>query len=555
MTAVSKTSWRLSLAAVAAVALAGLAGCNETAPPAAPPAPPPVAYQPPPPPPQLLGAPPVEAAPAPAREFITMAPIPNPEDMPPAERRRVYGDRFWTNHRYIAGIIRAKHAAHHAAWHAASAPAPRPILPKPVLSKPVAAATPAPAPAPVVAAPTPSPTDQLATAMNGKSKAVLAVPADLSAAKPGPVTLSLPGDLFAGIRDEAAKLGLGRAAKKAEVTATLHGDGYTITPPGPQTAPLTPGKPTSFTWQVTPGPAAKGPLTADVNAALKGAGDAKTFALAQLKQAVAAVDAAAAQAQAAHNFKLPSLDMLSIPGHKTVTLPVVGKTPSKHIVGAIIVLVALFLLAMAARSGSARREAENRQRRYRTMSTVMSAAAPEETVTPLPPVHEPQVEPVYAEAAAPVAVEALATSEGHGDHPAPDASRGHEAEAHAGEHGTGEHGEGDTHGHPSFNGIPYGIPGVTPSLEPRGPVVEHIVHEEPFAHAEPVTHEEPAVGYPIAVESHDAAETHAEPVAESVLATPDHVAAEAHADDHGQAAGHDDRPIHVEGRGLVLESV
>ena len=542
MTAVSKTFWRLGLAAVAAAALAGLASCNETAQPAAPPAPPPEAYQPPPPPPALLGAPP----PAPEREFITMAPIPNPEDMPPAERRRVYGDRFWTNHRYIAGIVRARHAHHganHAGWRiAAPAPvhAPKPILPKPVLARPAATPAPvaalAPKPAPVLVS-APSPADQLAAAVNGKAKPVLAVPADLSAAKPGPVTLSLPADLFATIRAEAAKLGLGRAARKSEVTATLHGDGYTITPPGPQTAPLTPGKPTSFTWQVTPGAGAKGPLTADVNAALKGAGDAKTFALTQLKQAVASVDAAAAQAAAAHKFKLPNLDMLSIPGHKTVTLPVVGKTPSKHIVGAIIVLIALFLLAMAARTAAARREAENRQRRYRTMSTVLSTTAPEETITPLAPVHEPHVEPVYAEAAAPAAVEALATSEGHGDHAAPDASHDHPAEAHAAEHGGAEHSEGDTHGYPSFKGVPYGIPGVTPSLEPRGPVVEHIAHEED------------AVGYPVAVEHHGEAEVHADPAHTEIVHE-----APVQAEPPAAAA---DRVDHhpVRSDGLVLESV
>lgn len=530
------------LAGAAVLALAGLASCDQ-APPAAPP-PPPAAYQAPPPPPPLLGAPPaqdVAPAPAPEREFVAMAPIPNPEDLSPAERRRIYGEHFWTNHHYIAGIIRAKH---HGAWHAApgaapvAASAPKPVVvakpaaPKAVTPKLVAAPPPA-------AAPAPSPVDQLAAAVTAKSKgAMLAVPADLSAAKPGTVTLSLPADLFATIRQEAAKLGLGRAAKKTEVTATLHGDGYTITPPGPQTAALVPGKPATFTWQVAPGPVAKGPLTADVSALLKGAGEGKTIALSKLNQAVAAVDAAAAEAQAAaHRFKLPSLDMLSIPGHKTVTLPVVGKTPSKSIVGALIVLVALFLLAMAARTAGARREAENRQRRYRTMAPVMSAERAVEHVEPLAPAaHEPQVEQVYAAPAEaePVLVEAHTPHhpEGVEDHPV--------AEAHPDGHAEADHGAVEAA--PPVAEAPasggHGVPGVTPSLEPRGPVVENIVaddHDVAEAHAAADDHAAPAeAGYPTSVEH--VVETHAEP-------------AEAHHDD---ATHHQETPA---GHGLVLELV
>ena len=516
------TLGRLGLAGAAVVALAGLASCNE-APPAAPPAPPPVAYQAPPPPPPLLGAPP----PAPTQEFVSMAPIANPEDMTPEERAKVYGAGYRVHHGWHAGYGWRPHKHH--GWRVAapalqSAPHPvtavrptrvvKPVAPKPVLPKIVAA------PPPVVA-PAPSPADQLAAAVTAKSKgAMLAVPADLSAKKPGAVTLSLPADLLTVIRQEAAKLGLGRAARKTEVTATLHGDGYTITPPGPQTAPLVPGKPTTFTWQVAPGAGAKGPLTADVSALLKGAGEGKTIALAKLKQAVAAVDAAAAEAEAAaHKFKMPSLDMLSIPGHKTVSLPVVGKTPSKSIVGALIVLVALFLLALAARTAGARRESENRQRRHRTMAPVMSAEPAVDHVEPLAPAtYEPQVEHVYAAPAVAEPVFAETHPPEHPEHPV--------AEAHP------EADHGAVEAAPPVAEAPaadhHGVPGVHPALEPHGPVVENIV-----------------------ADGHDVAGTHA---------TDDHAApAEAHyptsvehvAETHAEAG----RRHETEGHGLVLESV
>ena len=365
---------RTSLVGVAAAALFGLASCNEA--PSAPPPPPAAAYQPPPPPPALLGAPP------PPREFVSMAPIANPEDMSPAERLKVYGARYPIHHRgdRSPGWWLRAHGwkAGHLAQPVATAPAPKVMAPPP--------------PKPVVAAP-PSPIAQLAAAVTAKSKgAVLAVPADLSAAKPGAVTLSLPADLLLAIRQEAVKLGLAKAARKTDVTATLNGDGYKITPEGPQTATLVPGKPAVFTWQVAPGPNAKGPLTADVGALLRGAGDVKSFSLAKLQQAVAAVDAAAQKAEAAgRGFKFPSLNMFSIPGHKTVTLPVVGKTPSKSVVGLLVALLVLAILVMAARGAAGRRQATER-RRFRTMA---GTAAPVSLLDAEP---EPQAAPVLATA-------------------------------------------------------------------------------------------------------------------------------------------------------------
>jgi len=464
-----KMTKRALRACLAGAAFAALAGCNESPPPAPPP--PVAAYEAPPPPPALLGAPP------PQQEFVAMAPIPNPEDMSPEERAKIYGARYHAHYRgdhspgwwlrlhgYRASLV--AHPVVATPVHAAAPPSPRIVA--------------APRPKPAVAAP-PSPIAQLATAVTAKSKGVmLAVPADLSAAKPGAVTLSLPADLFATIRQEAAKLGLGRAARKTDVTATLHGDGYTISPSGPQTVHLVPGKPTTFTWQVTPGAGAKGPLTADVSALLNGAGAAKSFSLAKLKQAVAAVDAAVAQAQAAtHGFKLPGLDMLTIPGHPDVSLPVVGKTPSSSVVGALIALIVLLLLVMAARSASARREAEDRRRRNRARAAIAAAAPAFETVTPV--VTEPHVEhavdyPVATESATEPHIEPVVADHGAEGHVVTD----HVATDH--------------------------VVGETPVLHvPDGPSVVGLKPAEPDHPLEPIPEDHPAVATSVA-RTHEAAD-------------------------------------------------
>ena len=468
----SKIAWQACLASGAFAMIAGLAGCNESPPPAPPP-PPVAAYQPPPPPPPLLGAPP-------PRQFITMVPIPNPPER--GRRAHHWGHRhgdhspgWWLRaHGYTSGSTPVRQAA-------APAPAVPAPTPKPVVTPPPAVAQ------------QPSPLAQLSAAVTDKSKgATLSAPADLSAAKPGAVTLSLPADLLSVIRDEAAKLGMGKAAKKTDVTATLHGDGYTVTPPGPQTASLAAGKPATFTWQVAPGPNAKGPLTADVNAVLKGAGDAKTFALATLSQAVAAVDAAAQKAEAASNgFKLPSLDMLSIPGHKDLTLPVVGKTPSKSVVEALLALLVLFLLLMFARNASARRETETQRRRYRTMASATPAlglAEPAET----------HVEHVLAPDAAHAHVVEAPVARDHEIAPAAD------------------HVAVDDHAIPAHEPPTRHYEG--PSLVPA-PLADDHGHTEPAHTAE--THDEAHAG--------DAHDSHATPD-HSVEAV--HVADEHHADEH-----------------------
>jgi hypothetical protein len=173
---------------------------------------------------------------------------------------------------------------------------------------------------------------------------VLAIPADLSADKPGKVTLSLPSTLYGEIRRQAAKLGLGKAARRVDLIATLSGDGYTITPSNPLTAPARIGKATVFAWQVQPGPNAKGPLTADVSAALKGAGGAESVPLPALQQTVAAVEAAAAAQSAKDAANSQESDKPA------------------WIIAAAIILLTVIILAAAGRAASNRRAAEQRRR-------------------------------------------------------------------------------------------------------------------------------------------------------------------------------------------------
>jgi len=371
-----KMTSRLAAMAVAALSVSALAGCGETnAPPQASAPPPPPAQEAP--PPELLGGPP-------PRDFTPMAPIPNPEDMSPAERARVYGAHYyWERHQRLVAWRAAHQPRVHARWsaptgavHPTHAVVAAPIPPAVKVPAPVAVATPAPPPAVTPAAtPTLTPVQKLQAAVSGTGKtAVLAVPSDLSASKPGKVTLTLPVDLFSVIRQEAVKLGLAKAARKTEVTANLSGDGYMITPNGPQTATLRPGKPTTFTWQVLPGTNARGALKADVSAALKGAGAAESFVLTHLEQTIASVEAATA-ADAA----------------KAAAAQSAGKFKASPLFWGGVALLALIVLGIFGRIGANRREAEERRRRLRTIASQS--------------LHEDDLHPVVA---APVVAEAPA---------------------------------------------------------------------------------------------------------------------------------------------------
>ena len=115
----SKKFLRIAAMSLAAIGLLGLSACGGPEPEQAPP--PPMATTPAPTQsPNLLGGPDQSAA-APADQpaadadagdqaEATMAPIPNPEDMTPAERQHFYGDRYdYLDHRPAANATGGRH--------------------------------------------------------------------------------------------------------------------------------------------------------------------------------------------------------------------------------------------------------------------------------------------------------------------------------------------------------------------------------------------------------------------------------------------------------------
>ena len=460
-----------------------------------------------------------------------MRPVPNPEDMSPSERRLVYGARY-APRAYVSAGPRIRHPAQ--AYDAAPArvaakppakpavvaarpplaPVAKPVAPaaRPVIAaappKTVEQARPAPTPkaAPVLAAAPqpvfpaaglPVPADpnlaKLQTAVGGEVAAgsKLAVPEAVTKGQSGQVSLTLPQTLLATLQREAAKLGLTKAAKKAEVTATLSGAGYEITPNGPQTAKLKTGEAAAFNWQVKPGAGERGPLKADVDARLAGVKPPMTFSLASIEQALAAAMPEAPVKKKGFSIN-GLLGKLAIPGMKDVSVPGVGRVPSNKVVAGALVLAALALLiALARGAGESRRRAE-RRRKFRTMTDhgATSHAEPEEDH------HHGLAAPLAAAAAGAAVAGALASHHhdaGHGDghgHDSHDAHAAHE------DHGHAAH---DDHGHAAAHD-------------------DHAAAHDDHSHA---THDD-----------HGHAETHA--------------AHDGHGhDDHGHAAEHHKEPEHA----------
>ena len=413
---------------------------------------------------------------------ISMRPIANPEDMSAAERRRVYGNRYaprptvgWSPRRLWRGDAAPKPAAKVAVAPAKPAfvkPAPKPVVAAPV--KPVVAAAPVAKPtaplktAPIVApaaiapaakpAPKATPAEQLSAAVRPEvmKGAVLTVPEGLAKGEESKVSLALPANLMDVIKREAAKLGLGKAARKAEVSASLTGEGYEISPAGAQTKPLKSGEAARFDWNVKPGAGDKAPLKATVDGTLTGDKKAKTsFSLASLEQAVAPVVEDAKVA--AKGFKLPSFSLpklslksLAIPGMKPVTLPGVGAVPSEKLVGAGLALLALLLVIAMARNASASRARSERRRKFRTMQDYGRVEADPEPAHAS--VSQPYVNPMIAAAGGAVAGAAVSHA-AHDDHHGHD-GHGHDAHAHD-DHGHGAHaadGHHDDHGHGADHG-------------------------------------------------------------------------------------------------------
>jgi len=466
------------------------------------------------------------------------APIANPEDMSPAERRRVYGKRYaprpqsapsrgWTVWKPKPKPKAAPRVAAAAPYRpapapkVAAAPAPKPVVkPAPAPVKvapppaPVVKAAPAPAPVikptaipPVAQAPAAPAVDPklaaLSTAVSAEAikGATLTVPDTLAKGEEAKVTLSLPVSLLDVIQTEAAKLGLTKAARKSEVSATLTGEGYTITPNAAQTQALKKGEAATFNWQVKPGDGEKTPLKAKVDGALKGQkGAPKTFSIATLEQVVAgAVDTTESQAK-----KLGfNLDKLAIPGLKPIKIGETVIPPGATTAGIIAFIIALILLAMA-RAGSGRRARDERRRKFRTM-TDYDRVEPETTAGP---VHQP-VNPMLAAAGGAAAGAGVAAmtfghhDDDHQDTPAPDT------------HGPDTHGP-DTHGHDAHGDDKHaGAHGHEAHAAPAEAPLAEATHPE--ATPPEATHDQPA--HPA-----DADHGHAEP---------------AHHDDHhGHAPEH-----------------
>ncbi len=361
-----------NLAAATAISLV-LAGCSGPEPGAVPPPPPPpeAAYDRA--PVELAGAP----APAPDRSGLAggvpdaasapatggMAPIPNPEDLPPAERHRIYGTAYDSD---LDGV------------RAPDRPAPLPYTeaparPAPVRAVPARPAVVAKAPTkPAPAAPAAKALDprlaklQTAVAPEVSAGAVLTPAAPLSPNVEVSVALTLPQTLFDTIRREAAKVGLGRAARTSEVSATLSGQGYEITPNGPQTARLKSGEAASFQWQVKPVAGELGPLQAQIDALLLGQRNPMRFPLGTITKA-----APTPEAPAKLDLGKLNLGYADVPG--------VGRLRGETLVGGGLLLLALVLLVIIARNAS---EAEARARRHRQARKAAEDAATESDPAP-----------------------------------------------------------------------------------------------------------------------------------------------------------------------------
>jgi hypothetical protein len=317
-----------------------------------------------------------------------MAPIPNPD------KHRFHGPAHRAHGVYGAPVHRAGPVVapvRQAVVHTAPAPAPVAIKPTPVVQPPAAP--------PVVAKPPTKLVQLQAVVGQAVSKgSSLSVSSDVSQGKAGGVSLSLPTNLAEMLRDQAAKFGLRRAARQADVSATLSGSGYAVDPPGKQTQPLKAGQPVKFSWQVTPSQNATGPLSAQVDASLKGQGEPKPLSLATLQATVA--QAAGQAQQAASGLHLPSLshvlvsashfldkllghhDQAAAPTAATApapqtadqqsplrerTLPIIGRVTVRAQIAAFLAFIAILILLLIQRNMADQRRAAER-RRYRSRS-------------------------------------------------------------------------------------------------------------------------------------------------------------------------------------------
>ena len=185
----------------------------------------------------------------------------------------------------------------------------------------------------------------------------LEVPAGLITGQAVAAHLTLPTDLLESIQREAPKHGLGAAAKAVEITATLMGDGYDVRPDGAQTRHLESGIAPDFTWQIKRGVGSTGPLRADVQAELVGAHQPLDFALAS----VGPQTAKATQVGSEPRTWLGPLD----------------KNGQRTVLGAFLVLAAVFIAALIARNAEAQRRRAERRQKFTKLSEYNRATGPD----------------------------------------------------------------------------------------------------------------------------------------------------------------------------------
>lgn len=422
-------------------------------------------------------------------------------------------------------------------------PAPKPavVAPAPAPVKPVVAAAPATAPAkaPVVAPVAPAAAKpvpakpltkleklQAAVAPEATKGATLATAESLSQGKEGQVTLSLPATLGDLIKKQAAKLGLGKAAKKTSAYADLQGQGYEITPNGRQTAVVKDGEPATFAWQVKPTAEAKGPLKTDFGVELNGAKPAQGFTLGSISKQVAPIQEAVKEKTKGFKFAMPSLGR-----YETVDVPGLGKVAGKTLLGGALVLLALLILVAIARNASASKARAERRRKFRTLTDYGRNEMEHEAPYSAPVNY---VNPMVAAAGGALAGAAIATAvnhhddhgHGHDDHAAH--GHGHDDLAHGDDHGHVDHGY--DHGHDAHHVSAATVSGHDHHDAPADHGHGHDEHAhghdahgpDDHAHGHDDHHVAPTAGAPVlAVSGHDHAGDHHE----------------AH-DDHGH--GHDD---------------
>lgn len=474
-----------------------------------------------------------------------MRPIANPKGSTRHEQRP---------HRVYA-TIPAAHAAPKPVAPPVAKPAPKPAV---IAAKPVTPKTVAPAPAPIQAAKPVAPAApltkppvvaikppvapaapakpatkleklQAAVAPAATNGAVLAAGESLSKNQPGQVTLSLPATLGDLIKQEAAKLGLTKAAKKTSAYAELSGEGYEVTPNGRQTAVVKPGEPTTFAWQVKPGPEAKGQLKSQFGVELSGAKQPQGFSLGEISKRVAALPEQAKKG-------MGKLDLGALNG--SLSLPGVGSVPIKTALGIALVLLALIILVGVSRNAAASRRRAERQRKYRTLTDYGRNEMEFEQEQHAPASsHVSYVNPFLAAAGGAAAGAAVATAvsshhddhgHGHDDH-----GHGHGHDDHAADHGHHDAHAHDDHGHAAHGHDDHG----------HGHDLHAQAHPEPHAPAEHVAYVNPMVAaasaHPVSHDAHghDAhAAGHDDHHGEHAASHDDH----GHAADHGHDAhGHD----------------